>query len=221
MSLILQAALMVHLLLLRNAFSCESYEYSTGGQCCPKCDPGNHMQVKERCDYSRNTKCTCQPGFFCLHHVEADSCDVCMRHTISPPGFRVTQAGTENHDVRFEVCPPGTFSPKAMSYSCIKWTNCSEKGLIETHKGNTTSDVVCEPLPGKNLALILSLVVIIPLVLVALLIILFCRKRKYPMKVFGKKKAEEAHYTGPEKECMVTPIQETAPNVGQPSYANC
>ncbi|XP_058017154.1 tumor necrosis factor receptor superfamily member 14 isoform X2 [Ahaetulla prasina] len=266
MTLILHIALVIHFLLLRNAFSCESWEYSIGRECCPKCgaglrvlrhctratntacipcdsgwftehpngltmclkcrecSPESHMQIKERCHYTKNTKCGCQPGFFCFHQLEADSCDVCVRHTTAPPGYRVTRAGTENHDVSFEACPPGTFSSKEMSFSCIKWTNCSEKGLTKTHEGTATSDVVCEDKSPRNLGLILPLVCAGLLVLLTLIVILVVwKKGKCPLKAICKKKAEEPNYRVPEKECMVTvrPIQETAPNLGQPTYASC
>ncbi|XP_039223772.1 tumor necrosis factor receptor superfamily member 14 isoform X1 [Crotalus tigris] len=259
MFLMLRLAVVIHLLLLRNASSCESWEYSIEGECCPKCGaglrvlrhctrgsgtscvscnpgwftehpngltnclkcrecpPGNHMQVKERCHYTKNTKCTCQPGFFCIHQLGEDSCDVCVRHTIAPPGFRVTQLGTENDDVLFEPCPLGTFSAKKMSFSCMKWTNCSEKGLLEKHTGNATSDVVCGPQP-KYLEIILP--VIISLLILAPVLTFVLWKNKKCLKALGKRQAEELPYTVPEKESMVKPVQETNPNLGQPSYAN-
>ncbi|XP_026543925.1 tumor necrosis factor receptor superfamily member 14 [Notechis scutatus] len=261
MSLVLHVALVIHLLLLPDAFSCESWEYSIKGECCPKCSegqrvlrhctratntvcvscdpgwftehpnglrmclkcrecsPGNHMEVKERCHYTKDAKCTCQPGFFCAHQLEVDSCDVCRRHATSPPGFRVTQAGTEINNVKYEPCPLGTFSLKEMSPSCIEWTNCSEKGLIQTQEGSATSDVVCGPQPPTKLALILVPVSILLLIFTISLIV--WKKKKCLMKAIGKNKAEEEpYYPGPEKECMVKPIQETNPNIGQPSYAN-
>ncbi|XP_032088000.1 tumor necrosis factor receptor superfamily member 14 isoform X2 [Thamnophis elegans] len=256
MFLMLHIVLMIHLLFLPDTWSCESWEYSIGGECCPKCDPGlrvlthctrstntvcvpcnpgwfmdhpngltmclkcrqcspgNHMQVKERCHYSQNTKCTCQPGFFCSYQLEEDSCDICVRHSNAPPGFRVTQVGTETQDVKFEPCPPGTFSSKEMSLSCVKWTDCSEKDMVKTRSGNATSDVVCEPLPQSHLPLILGLG--IPAVLIPpafLLAFLLWRK-----KAFGKKKEVQAEQPQ-EKDHMMTPIQETAPNIGEPSYA--
>ncbi|KAM3824145.1 tumor necrosis factor receptor superfamily member 14 isoform 2-T2 [Vipera latastei] len=225
----LRLTVIIHLLLLlRNASSCKSWEYSVGGECCPKCaaglrvlrhctrgsstacvscnpgwftehpnglnsclkcrecSPGNHMQVKERCSYTRNAKCTCQPGFFCLHHLEEDSCDVCVRHTIAPPGFRVTQPGTENNDVLFEPCPLGTFAAKKMSFSCMKWTNCSEKGFIEKHAGNATSDTVCGAQPVTNLKIISTAVAIILLALALILILVLWKKKMCLMKAISK-----------------------------------
>ncbi|XP_063173543.1 tumor necrosis factor receptor superfamily member 14 [Candoia aspera] len=260
MVLMLRVVFAIHLLLLQDAYPCEMWEYSVGGECCPKCDaghrvlrhctiasgtscvpcndgwytehpngltlcfkcqecdPGAHLQIKEPCHYRKNTECICQPGFFCSHQLEEHSCDLCVKRTIAPPGFQVLQAGTETSDTKFEPCPPGTFSAREMSLSCTKWTNCSKKGLIEEQAGNATADAVCgvhNP-PPRNDALILA--IILPALLILGLIVIWI-KRKYIMKAFGRKKGEEPGHTNPENECMVTPIQETTQNPGQPSYA--
>ncbi|KAM6434700.1 tumor necrosis factor receptor superfamily member 14 isoform 1-T1 [Liasis olivaceus] len=262
-SKVLHVVFTIHLLLLQDAHPCEMWEYSVGGECCPRCDAGfrvlrhctlssstncvhcnpgwytehpngltacfkcqecdpvAHLRIKNPCHYRKNTECVCQPGFFCFHKLDEGSCDMCVKHTIAPPGFRVTHVGTETQDTIFEPCPAGTFSAREMSFSCTKWTNCSKEGLIKKQAGSATADVVCEVhnVPPMNTPIILAATLISSLLLVLVLIFVIWKHRKRIMKAIGRRKGEEPRLRNPENECMVKPIQETTQNPGQPSYA--
>ncbi|KAM7139238.1 tumor necrosis factor receptor superfamily member 5-like isoform 3-T3 [Macrochelys suwanniensis] len=109
---------------------------------CKVCDAGARLIIKEKCTYTRNTMCGCDPGNFCRHTAVLD-CEMCSRSTVCLPGSKVKIPGTEFLDNVCEVCPDGTFSATNMSHTCQPWTKCEEEGMTELKAGTATSDAVC------------------------------------------------------------------------------
>ncbi|XP_008121565.2 tumor necrosis factor receptor superfamily member 14 [Anolis carolinensis] len=191
---------------------------------CQLCDPGAHLKVKEECTYTKNTVCACVPGYFCSHRRNERTCEICAKHTVSPPGYKVIQAGTETNDTEFVPCPLGTFSAMEMSFSCEPWTDCNKEGLIEVCSGNASSDAVCgRPKLDKRSRVYLY----VPLVVCSLLSVLLClviirsRGQQSNKKGAAEEQKEERnvdYIPVQERNVMVIPMQETSPNHGEPSY---
>ncbi|KAJ7306449.1 hypothetical protein JRQ81_009802 [Phrynocephalus forsythii] len=257
-----QIFLATQLLLFREAFSCEDWEYQIKQQCCPSCgagyrvqehctassgtscvpctnrtfmdhpngltkcfrcrvcDGGAHLSIKEECTYQKNTVCTCRTGYFCTHHIE-NSCERCKKHTVAPSGHIVIELGTENSDTKYKPCPPRTFSVANMSLSCDRWTNCSTLGMIEVQAGSATSDAICEH-PGPSVSIAIVAAVLFLVLICILFITVIVKKRKCSRKgpAGGKKEEQNQEYLPiPESNpCLVEPMQETTPNLGEPAF---
>ncbi|XP_063001606.1 tumor necrosis factor receptor superfamily member 14 [Elgaria multicarinata webbii] len=190
---------------LKNCFSCRV------------CDSGIQLQVKEQCSYTKNTVCVCRGDYFCALLNDQGSCEHCEKHTVAPPGTRVTEPGTEIKDTKFEPCPPGTFSETEMSSSCKSWINCSQEGKREVQAGSSTSDAVCEPhSPAPGSTTILS-AILVPLLVVCIIGgILIWKRKKGNIKGAAREQErfpvqENGHY-------MMAPMQETTQNLGEPTF---
>ncbi|XP_067329036.1 tumor necrosis factor receptor superfamily member 14 isoform X2 [Anolis sagrei] len=192
-------------------------------QCLP-CDPGAHLKVKEECTYTKNTVCTCVPGYFCSHPMNEKPCEICTQHTVSPPGYMVIQEGTETNDTKFVRCPLGTFSEMEMSSSCEPWKDCSKEGLVEVRSGSASLDAVCgRPKPGKR-----SRAPLYPLLIAGFLLLvasplgmIYRRGQQSTKKGAAEEEKEERegdYIPVQERNVMVIPMQETSPNHGEPSY---
>ncbi|XP_053136971.1 tumor necrosis factor receptor superfamily member 14 [Hemicordylus capensis] len=189
---------------------------------CQVCDPGVMLRIKQPCTYVKDTVCACVPGSFCIHLID-ENCEHCQKHTISPPGFMVTEYGTETADTKFEPCPHGTFAATEMSPSCKTWTNCSDLGMIAVRAGNRTSDNVCE-FHSPNITLRATIAIVAGLLVglsVVIVLVLVIRKRMLLRKGTDTEQGE-AHkefLPVPETETnMVNPMQETSLNPGEPTY---
>ncbi|XP_066493319.1 tumor necrosis factor receptor superfamily member 14 [Tiliqua scincoides] len=188
---------------------------------CHSCDPGSHLRIKEPCTYTKNTVCSCSPGYFCILSSDG-GCELCQKHTVSRPGYKVTQPGTETSDTKYEPCPPKTFSVTENASLCQLWTNCSEKGLKEKRAGSNTSDAVCEPHERSHTATVAASasLVILVLLVVGILVYLIRRKSSGKDKPGKPQEANGDYVHVQELDTNVrTPMQETAPNLGEPSYA--
>ncbi|XP_077168915.1 tumor necrosis factor receptor superfamily member 14 [Paroedura picta] len=185
---------------------------------CRNCDSGSNLIVKEKCTYTKNAVCSCAAGYYCIHFT-GDDCDTCQKHSVAPPGYRVTQIGTETTDTQYEPCPFGSFSTEAMSFLCQPWTNCSTLGRKEEKAGTSTSDAVCKKTHVDH-----ELAIIIPSLLVlffalALILFIWRRKRKPQITVADKQEeAQENPFLPVSDTNMVEPIQETTQNGGEPTY---
>ncbi|XP_066461678.1 tumor necrosis factor receptor superfamily member 5-like isoform X2 [Eleutherodactylus coqui] len=119
---------------------CLPREYKHDGICCPMCERGAGLIVKERCTTTSNTVCECQVGRFCLNQ----ECDLCQEHTQCKPGQYVKKPGTGRTDTVCENCPPGHFSNETNSNVCFPWSKCSEFGFVEFKEGNSITDALCK-----------------------------------------------------------------------------
>ncbi|XP_042334675.1 tumor necrosis factor receptor superfamily member 14 [Sceloporus undulatus] len=187
---------------------------------CRVCDTGAHLRVNEKCTYMQNAVCGCNPGYFCNHWSET-SCEICIKHAVSPPGYKVTQAGTETSNTKFVPCPYGTFSEAEMSFSCEDWTNCSKEGLIEVQAGSASSNAVCDQKP-PNVVLLTTIPVAVLLFLAfgIALIILWRRRKCFRKGAAAKQKEEQNRGYIPvqDSNSPAIPLQETTQNHGEPSY---
>uniref|UniRef100_A0A8D0HID3 TNFR-Cys domain-containing protein n=1 Tax=Sphenodon punctatus TaxID=8508 RepID=A0A8D0HID3_SPHPU len=203
---------LVHL----DAETCEAGEYKIDNKCCPTCNAGFRLIIKQPCTDRKNTVCGCVQGYFC---IGGSDCDNCWKHTVSPPGFMVLQPGTEISDTKFVACPPRTFSTAFMSLTCSPWSNCSEQGLVEKNAGTATSDVVCvksdhRGTTGIAVGILVGIVILIGIGIVKYGIP-FCRKARPAMAEAQVKQNidyAQVPHKGPEP---IHPVQETAVNCGE------
>ncbi|XP_061457448.1 tumor necrosis factor receptor superfamily member 14 [Rhineura floridana] len=190
---------------------------------CDACESGIHLRVKQKCTATKNTVCSCEANYFCSQFIGKD-CERCSRHAISPPGFMVTQAGTETNDTKFKPCPAGTFSATEMSTSCEPWTNCTKAGMKEKQAGTPTSDAQCVCLHDNHIPTPVFIATVTSLVLlfgVASGIIIW-RCRKHIKKGAVRRQREELNGDYPPVQenynKMVAPMQETAQHPGESTY---
>ncbi|XP_028596788.2 tumor necrosis factor receptor superfamily member 14 isoform X2 [Podarcis muralis] len=215
--------LATQLLLYQEVSSCTDSEYNIRGECCPRCNPGAHLRVKEECTNTKNTVCSCKPGYYCTQFIDHD-CEQCSKHTISPPGFKVTQPGTETNDIQFVPCPSGTYSETDMSTSCEPWTNCSKAGMIEERAGTAVSNAVCACVGQKQVPVpvFVATTAILGLLVLALIcgfIIWQWRKRIKKRAARVQEEQRNGNYLPvQENDNMVAPMQETGHHPGEPAF---
>uniref|UniRef100_A0A8D0DNT3 TNFR-Cys domain-containing protein n=1 Tax=Salvator merianae TaxID=96440 RepID=A0A8D0DNT3_SALMN len=192
---------------------------------CQICDPEVHLRIEKECIPTRNTVCSCRPGYHCTLNVDGD-CEQCAKHTVAPPGFQVIRSGTSLNDTHFIPCPPRTFSATEMSFSCEPWTNCSKVGMKEVQPGTAISDAICVCLCHDQVrtAILTSVFTVLLLCLLAVCVgIILWRRRKNSRK--GAPREQQAEANGiydpvPENDNpMTAPMQETAPHHGEPAYS--
>nr|XP_034976110.1 tumor necrosis factor receptor superfamily member 14 isoform X2 [Zootoca vivipara] len=190
---------------------------------CQECESGAHLRVKEECTYTKNTVCSCKPGYYCTQFINHE-CEQCSKHTISPPGFKVTQPGTETNDTWFVPCPPGTYSETEMSTSCEPWTNCSKAGMIEERAGTAVSNAVCGCVGQRQVPMpvfVATTAILILLVLALICGIIIWQWRKRIEKRAPREQEERNGDYLPVQENdnnMVAPMQETGQHPGEPAF---
>uniref|UniRef100_A0A3Q1HTM1 Tumor necrosis factor receptor superfamily member 1B-like n=1 Tax=Acanthochromis polyacanthus TaxID=80966 RepID=A0A3Q1HTM1_9TELE len=121
----------------------ERWNYAQNCLSCLKCKSSKGLQDAQKCSSTTKSMCICQPGRYCIMGFDDLYCAECRKYKSCLAGFGVTRPGAANSDVRCERCPSGTFSDSVSSTDrCQPHTNCD--GGTVVHKGNATSDTVCE-----------------------------------------------------------------------------
>ncbi|XP_053172408.1 tumor necrosis factor receptor superfamily member 1B [Scomber japonicus] len=128
---------------------CPSGQYSEGWNYSPKCFRCTQcksikgLQYANNCSLTRNSRCICKTGRYCLMGYEDPFCTDCVKYTECKAGFGVSTPGTPSSNVRCTQCTDGTFSD-TISYmdSCRPHTNCN--GVAVVRNGDSFSDTVCK-----------------------------------------------------------------------------
>ncbi|KAM6927209.1 tumor necrosis factor receptor superfamily member 1B [Xenentodon cancila] len=94
----------------------EDWNYAQNCRSCNKCKARKGLQFAWQCSSTKNSKCLCQPGMFCVMGFEDPYCSDCKKYMSCKVGYGVSVQGTPNNNVKCEQCPTGTFS-NTVSYT--------------------------------------------------------------------------------------------------------
>ncbi|XP_061584532.1 tumor necrosis factor receptor superfamily member 1B [Cololabis saira] len=121
----------------------EDWNFASNCRICNKCKAKKGLQFAWQCSSTKNSKCLCLPGMYCLIGFEDPYCSDCRKYTACKVGYGVSVQGTLDKDVKCEQCPTGTFS-NTVSYidPCKPHTNCNGRAIL--NKGDNKSDNICE-----------------------------------------------------------------------------
>lgn len=169
---------------------CSEGEYQSGYTTETKCKP------QPSCDTNLNflpqitpipkdilSVCKCKPGYFC---TQDDDCSVCRPHKVCSAGQKILKAGSPVSDTVCKNCQIGTFSINNSATTCEKWTTC-DSGYEEKTPGTSTSDRICEKGTPSNRGAILGAVSgVLLLIVTAIIIMFFLKKRKIQWKLIPK-----------------------------------
>ncbi|XP_072553396.1 tumor necrosis factor receptor superfamily member 5 [Salminus brasiliensis] len=168
---------------------CEEGEYQTGYtketkcQRQPICDINLNFLVPSERSKMERQPCLCMSD----HHCSSEECISCVPNKVCQPGQKIVEKGTMKTDIKCGSCPPGTFSSATSANNCTPWTECTQ-GHLETVKGSSTSDRICEPHSNLRLGIGISALVIIFVVIVIAAIC--CYKRGKTGSVCLEKKLQ-------------------------------
>ncbi|KAG9350061.1 hypothetical protein JZ751_026414 [Albula glossodonta] len=144
---------------------CLSGEYTTSGECCKLCLPGegetfsesySHtetcqpctlctgmMRMQTPCTDSNDAICICDYGYFM--NEQKGRCEEC---TLCPEGTGMIARCEHDHDTVCEDCPEGTYSDQESALDpCLPCSTCEEGLELEVQECKYNSDTVCKASP--------------------------------------------------------------------------
>nr|XP_057910433.1 tumor necrosis factor receptor superfamily member 1B [Doryrhamphus excisus] len=121
----------------------ESWNYAPNCFLCAKCKAHKGLQFALACSSTVMSKCTCQPGMYCIMESDEQRCTECIHHTSCKAGYGVLVPGTATSNVKCKKCSDGTFSNISSAVEpCRPHRICHGRPVLK--EGTSTSDTVCE-----------------------------------------------------------------------------
>nr|XP_061814062.1 tumor necrosis factor receptor superfamily member 1B-like [Nerophis lumbriciformis] len=121
----------------------ESWNYAPNCFPCAKCKPNKGLQFAQACSPIAMSKCSCQPGMYCIMESDEQHCTACLQHKSCKAGFGVSVPGTAHSNVKCKQCLNGTFSnTSSATEPCRPHTNCHERPVLR--EGTSTMDTLCK-----------------------------------------------------------------------------